>query len=316
MPSGRELLTLVRRAVGGWVEDGAPTMGASLAFYTLFSLAPVLLIVIGLAGVVVGREEAQAALVAEVTRLTGERAGMAVEDILDSAAAWEEGVMPAVVGLLAMVIGATTVFAELRTDLDRIWRARPARHGSLARLACARFFSFLMVLAIGLLLLLSLVASAALTGIGTQLFDQSPAVLRLVEFVVSFVVVTGLFALIYKILPSTRLAWSDVWLGAAVTSALFWAGKLLIGIYLARTAPDSTFGAAGALVLLIVWVYYSAQIFFLGAELTREFALRHGSRRAERRRRAPLEEMRAANDGMVHRARDIVRGRDRLLLQK
>jgi membrane protein len=310
---GRALLGLGRRALKGWIDDGAATMGASLAFYTLFSLAPLLLVAIGLAGFFVGRDEAQAALLAQVAHLSGEQAALGVEDLLDSAARWEQGSMPAIVGVAMLVFGATTVFAELRADLDRIWRHPVPSGGGLPKQAVARFFSFLMVAGIGLLLLLSLAASTALTAIGAPLFGGSQAAVYAIEFLTSLLVLTGLFAMIYKILPSTRLAWGDVWIGAIVTSALFWTGKFLIALYLARAAVGSAFGAAGALVLVMAWVYYSAQVFFLGAELTREFALRHGSRRSERHLRRPLSEIQAANEEMVDRARAIVRGSDKAL---
>jgi membrane protein len=308
----RELKGLARRAVGNWIDDGAPTMGASLAFYTLFSLAPLLLVAIGLAGFVVGREEAQGALLAQVTSLVGDQAAMAVEDLLDSAAQRDDGLLAATIGIAMLIFGATTVFAELRADLDRIWRYKATR-GGLRKMASARFFSFLLVAGIGVLLMASLAASTFLTAVGKNVFGGSQAAVYAIEFVSSFLMVTLLFAMIYKILPSTRLAWGDVWIGAMVTSLLFWVGKFAIALYLAHASVASSFGAAGTLVVLIAWVYYSSQIFFLGAELTKEFALRHGSKQGERKLRRPLDEMHAANEDMVDRARDIVRGRDRAL---
>ena len=313
----RETRTLAQRALRNWVDDGAATMGASLAFYTLFSLAPLLMVAIGVAGFFAGRDEAQAALISEVSRLIGEQAAMGVEDILDRATHMEEGIIPAIVGMATLFFGATTVFAELRTDLDRIWRFKPAKpQGSLTKLLLARGFSFLMVIGIGVLLTLSVLASTFLSAVGKEVFGKTPVVVWTLEFIVSFGVMTLLFAMIYKLLPSTRLAWRDVWLGAAVTSALFWIGKSLIAIYLGHGSVSSSFGAAGAVVLLVAWVYYSAQIFFLGAELTKEFALRHGSKQSDKRRlRKPLAEMQAANDDthLVDRARAIVRGKDKAL---
>lgn len=296
----RPFVALLKRTGRAWVDDGAPTMGAALAFYTLFSLAPLAMIAIGLAGFFVGREEAQAALVGEVARLVGEQAALGVEDLIDRAALWERGLLPAVVGIVTVVFGATTVFAELRADLDRIWHHKPVGGGSLMRLACGRLFAFLMVAAIGLLLLASVALTTVLTSAGEAVFGQSPQVLWLTEFGVSFAVVTVLFAMIYKILPSPRLEWRDVWMGAAVTAVLFWIGKFAIALYVSRAGIASSFGAAGTIVVLVMWVYYSAQVFFLGAEFTKEFALRHGSKRGERRPRRALGEMRAANDdGMV-----------------
>jgi len=313
----RETGRLVRRACQGWIDDGASTMGASLAFYTLFSLAPLLMIAIGLAGLFAGRDQAQATLISEVSRLVGEQAAIGVEDVLDRAKSIEEGIVPAIVGFATLFFGATTVFAELRTDLDRIWRHKPAKpRGGLMRMVCTRSMAFLMVLAIGVLLTLSVAATTLLSAVGPQLLGKAPAALFAMEFALSFAVMTLLFAMVYKILPSTPLAWRDVWMGAAITSVLFWAGKVLIGLYIAHASVASNFGAAGTVVMLVVWVYYSAQVFFLGAELTKEFALRHGSKQAEKRRlRKPLAEMQAANDEhhMIARARAIVKGKDQAL---
>ena len=269
---------LARRAVNGWIDDAAPSMGAALAFYTVLSLAPLLLVAIGLAGFFVGRDEAQSALVAQLTLLLGEKAALGIEGMLEAAGSREEGFMPALLGLATMVVGATTVFAELRSDLDRIWRYKAHKVSSISKLFFARFFSFLLVIGIGALLLVSLVASTFLAAVGDWWFGKSELAVHATEFITSFVVVTLLFALIYKVLPSRRIAWSDVWIGAAVTSVLFWVGKFLIALYISHTAVDSSFGAAGTLVIVILWVYYSSQVFFLGAEFTKEYALRHGSK--------------------------------------
>ena len=306
----RTLGQLLERAVRGWIADAAPSMGAALAFYTMLSLAPLLLVAVGIAGFFVGRDEAQSALISQLVLLLGEKAAYGIEALLDAAGSREEGFMPALIGLATMIVGATTVFAELRSDLDRIWRYKPHRQGGLAKLFFSRLFSFLLVSAIGALLLFSLAASTFLAALGNQWFGRSDLLLHAIEFFTSFVVITLLFALIYKILPSKPIAWGDVGVGAAVTSVLFWAGKFLIALYISHTAVDSTFGAAGALVLVIVWVYYSAQVFFLGAEFTREYALSLGSKRHERPMRKSLTEMNAAFDSLVNRAQDIVRGND------
>jgi membrane protein len=272
------LADLTRRSVKGWVDDAAPTMGAALAFYTVLSLAPLLLVATGVAGFVVGRDEAHAALIEQLALLLGDKAAIGIESMLDAAGSREEGFWPTVIGLATMFIGATTVFAELRVDLDRIWRTKAKPHGSFMEMVVARIFSFLLVMTIGGLLIFSLVASTFLAAVGTWWFGKSQLALQAIEFMTSFVVITLLFALIYKILPSRRIAWGDVWVGAAVTSVLFWLGKVLIALYISKTAVDSTFGAAGALVIVIVWVYYSAQVFFLGAEFTKEYALSRGSK--------------------------------------
>ena len=272
------LADLTKRSVKGWIDDAAPTMGAALAFYTVLSLAPLLLVAIGVAGFVVGRDEAHARLIEQLALLLGDKAAIGIEGMLDAAGSRDEGFWPAVVGLLTMFIGATTVFAELRTDLNRIWRTKEPLHGSVIELVLARIFSFLLVMAIGGLLIVSMVASTFLAAVGTWWFGKSQLALQAIEFTTSFVVITLLFAMIYKILPSRRIAWGDVWVGAAVTSVLFWVGKVLIALYISKTAVDSSFGAAGTLVIVILWVYYSSQVFFLGAEFTKEYALRHGSK--------------------------------------
>jgi len=274
----RALVDLSHRSVKGWIDDAAPTMGAALAFYTVLSLAPLLLVATGIAGFVVGQDEAHAKLIEQLALLLGDKAAMGIESMLDAAGTREEGFWPAAIGLLTMFIGATTVFAELRTDLDRIWRTKARVRGGAIELLLGRVFSFLLVMSIGGLLIFSLVASTFLAAVGTWWFGRSQLALQAIEFTTSFVVITLLFAMIYKILPSRRIAWGDVWVGAAVTSVLFWVGKVLIALYISKTAVDSSFGAAGALVIVIVWVYYSAQVFFLGAEFTKEYALSHGSK--------------------------------------
>jgi membrane protein len=306
-PDFHSLAALAKRAARAWIDDAAPSMGAALAFYTMLSLAPLLLVAVGVAGFFVGQDEAQRALVDQLALILGEKAAFGIETLLDAAGSRDEGMMPALIGLGTMVVGATTVFAELRADLDRIWRHKPV-HAGVAKMLFARFFSFLLVMAIGALLMLSLVASTFLAAVGAWWFGKSPLMVHAIEFFTSFVVVTLLFALIYKLLPSRRIAWGDVWVGAAVTSVLFWVGKFFIALYISHAAVDSTFGAAGALVVVILWVYYSAQVFFLGAEFTKEYALEYGSRRRERGR--PLAEMNADYDSLVNRAKDIVGGTD------
>nr|AUN35566.1 ribonuclease BN [uncultured bacterium] len=250
-------------------------MGAALAFYTLFSMAPLLLLVISIAGLAIGTDTARTLISDQLTTLLGSQGAGTVEQILEAADNRGKGILAAVASAATLVIGATTVFAELRRDLDRIWKTKKQQVRGLFRILWARIWSFGLVLTIGFLLMVSLALSALVTAFGSLLAEYlpgAPVILRSLEFVVSFLVVTGLFAMIYKILPSARIAWKDVWVGAAVTSLLFWIGKYLIGLYLARSAVASPFGAAGTLVVVIVWVYYSAQIFFLGAEFTRAYA--------------------------------------------
>jgi membrane protein len=313
-PSSRDARGLIKRAIDGWSNDNATSMGAALAFYTLFSLAPLLLVSIAVAGIFVGRNEAQNVLIAQLTQMIGDKAALGIESVLDAAGSRDEGILPAFLGAVTMFIGATTLFAELRQDLDRIWRCHLEKSQGLWGFVRTRLLAFGMVMAVGVLLLLSLAASALLATAGTRWFATSEPFMHALEFASSFVVMTLLFAMIYKLLPSTRIAWRDVWVGAAVTSMLFWVGKFAIGLYIGKAADTSTFSAAGTLTVVIVWVYYSSMVFFLGAEFTREFALHLGSRKHQRglpeRRRGSIE---AANDEeMVERAKKIVKGGDPL----
>lgn len=300
-----------------WADDAAPSMGAALAFYTLFSLAPVLLLALSIAGFFMDRNDAQNALVAQLTAMIGAKAALGIEGLLDAAGSRDNARLPGFLGLITLVIGATTVFAELRTDLDRIWRVSAPKAGNAWDFLRTRFLSFGLVVSIGFLLMVSLVASVAVSALGDRWFGGSAALVRGGEFAASFLVTTALFAMIFKLLPTPRIAWSDVWIGAAVTSLLFGIGKFLIGLYIGKTAVGSSFGAAGALVVVVVWVYYCAQVFFLGAEFTREYALHHGSKKHENyvfdRRRAPPGATAANEDRMVERALEIVKGKDPVL---
>jgi membrane protein len=285
----REYIGLFREAGRNWVADEAASMGAALAFYTLFSMAPLLLLVISIAGVLIGTDTARGLVMEQLNTLVGQQGADAIGGVLNAADNKAKGLFAAAMSLVTVIIGATSVFAELRRDLDRIWKFKRPEVRGLLKILWARIWSFGLVLTIGFLLMVSLVLSATVTAFGSYFADflpGAPFILRGLEFVVSFVVVTGLFAMIYKLLPSVRLEWADVRVGAAVTSLLFWIGKYLIGLYLAKSAVASPFGAAGTLVVVIVWVYYSAQIFFLGAEFTRVYAELRGSRRAEAARPA------------------------------
>ncbi|MGE5617088.1 MAG: YihY/virulence factor BrkB family protein, partial [Bacillota bacterium] len=272
----RELGQLVKCAAKGWSDDAASSMGAAVAFYTLFSLTPLLLVVIALAGVFIGRDAAENAVIVKIAEFVGEKAAYGIEAILDAAGTRTQGAFAAIAGIATLVIGATTVFAELRRDLDIIWRAPRPERGGVLNFLTTRALSFSMVMGAGLLLLGSLVASAMISAAGKHLMVHSALFAHAAEFVVSVLLVMGLFALIYKLLPSTSIAWSDVWVGSAVTSLLFWIGKFAIGVYIAKAAVGSSFGAAGAIVIVVAWVYYSSQVFFLGAEFTRQYAVRHG----------------------------------------
>lgn len=282
-PGLRDLLELARDAVSAWSRDYAPSMGAALSYYTIFSIAPLLLIVISIAGMVYGEEAARGAVFYQVRELMGDGAAVALQGLLASARKPAEGIIAALIGLALLIVGASSVFGELQSALDRIWRVPEQRKsGGLWTLLRTRLVSFAMIIGIGLLLIASLLASTLLAVLekwwGT-LFGARALLASALNIGLSYLMVTVMFAMIYKIMPRVRIAWRDVWTGAAITSLLFTAGKYAIGLYIGTSGVSSTFGAAGSLVVILVWVYYSAQIFLLGAEFTWVYAHRYGSRR-------------------------------------
>jgi membrane protein len=284
--TGSGIWPLIKMSVVSWRKDHASSMGAALAYYTLFSIAPVLIIVIAVAGFFFGAEAARGEIVAQLRGLLGEDGATAVQGLLESASDREEGLFATISSIALLLLGATTVFAELQSDLDRIWRAEAKPINGLWAFLRARLLSFGLVLVLAFLLLVSLVLSAALAALGNWWggwFEGWAVLLEIINFVVSFAITTGLFAVIYKLLPRTKIAWHDVWIGAAVTALLFAVGKFLIGLYIGRSGVASGFGAAGSFVVLLVWVYYSTQIFLLGAEFTWVYTHEFGSRRGKAR---------------------------------
>jgi membrane protein len=259
-------------------------MGAALAFYTLFSVAPILIIALAIAGWVFGPHTAETELLAQLQALIGSAGADALKNLLTSAHYSDKKGMAAVVGVVTLVVGATSVFGELQHALDVIWGApKSKREIGWWRLLRTRLLSFGMVLGVGFLLLVSLIASAVLAAFGGWLeaqFGGLQIVLPLLDVAVSFGMTVVLFAMIYKYVPHQEIAWRDVWIGAVVTAFLFTIGKWLIGLYLGRSSFNGAYGAAGSLIVLLLWVYYSAQIFLLGAEFTRVFAYSQGSRAA------------------------------------
>ena len=279
----KQLWPLARQAGLSWVDDYAASMGAALAYYTLFSIAPLLLISISIAGLVFGEDAARGQIFEQLRGFMGEQGAAAVEGLLKNAGKPAQGVVGAAIGVVVLLVGAMSVFGELQNALDRIWRAPPQRQVSgLWSLVHSRLLSFGMILAVGFLLIVTLVASAAMVALGkwwSPWFRGWVVLAEGVNFVFSFALVTVTFALIYKIMPRVRVQWRDVWVGAAVTALLFTVGKFLIGLYIGTTSFASAFGAAGSLAVLLIWMYYSAQIFLLGAEFTWVYAHVYGSRR-------------------------------------
>ena len=263
---------LIKAAVSSWVDDFAPSMGAALSYYTVFSLAPMLLIVIGVAGLIFGAEAARGEIVTQLRGLMGEQGAIAVEELLKSASDPGKGILATIVGFGTLLVGATAVFAELQSSLDRIWRTpAPPNESGIWGIIRTRILSFGLILGLGFLMIVSLVLSAALAALGNwwgSYLGNWEFVLQALNFVVSFGVVTVVFAAIYKFMPHATIAWRNVWVGAIVTALLFTIGKFLISLYIGKSGVASGFGAAGSFAVLLVWVYYSAQIFLLGAEFT------------------------------------------------
>jgi membrane protein len=285
----RAIFSLFKEAVDAWIEDYAPSMGAALSYYTLFSIAPLLLIAVGVAGLVFGEQAARGEIFGQLRELMGDQGASAVERLLASVDKPEGGLIATAAGIGALLLGAMSVFGELQNALDRIWRA-PARKKSAGwwNLLHSRLLSFGMILCIAFLLMISLVVSALLSALGKlwgPAFKDWETAAHFIDVLLSFGLVTVLFALIYKFIPRVRIPWRDVWVGAGVTAVLFAVGKFAIGLYLGKSTVASAFGAAGSLAVMMVWVYYSAQIFLLGAEFTWVYAHAYGSRRGERRPR-------------------------------
>jgi len=271
---------MIKETFKEWQEDGALDLGAALSYYAIFSLAPLLLIVIGVAGLVWGREAVQGQLVSQLQGLVGEQGGQAIQTMIANAGKHGSGVMATIIGVVTILFGATGVFVQLQTSLDRIWNVEPRPGAGIRGFVKTRLLSFGMILGIGFLLLVSLVLATAVTAVTTWATGLMPAAKVLAEgltFVVSFALTTLLFAMIFKVLPDVKIAWRDVWIGAAATALLFTLGKFLIGLYLAKSSVASTYGAAGSLVIVLLWIYYSSQILFLGAEFTQVYAGRYGS---------------------------------------
>ena len=268
MGTARRAGEIVMAAARKWVDDRAPSMGAALAYYTAFSLAPLLVIVIAVAGLSVGHDTAQAAIVAQLGDLLGETGAKSIEGMLDATADLGTGTLALGIGLATLLLGATTAFAELQDDLDRIWAVEPSAASGVWNLVRTRLLSFGMVLCVAFLLTVSLVVTAAIAAMGRYMFGGTEVVLQTLNLLASLLVITLLFASIYKILPKTPIAWRDVWEGALFTSILFAIGKLLIGLYIGKSSVASAFGSAGPFVALMVWIYYSTQVFLFGAEVT------------------------------------------------
>jgi len=270
---------LVWQTVSEWSQDDVPQLGAALAFYTALSIAPLLVIALGVAALAFGAVAARGRLTDELSSLVGEHGGVALEEMIASANEPTTGSVAALMSFATLVFGASGVFGQLQSSMNAIWGAKPKPNLGIWGFLRARFLSIAMVWGTAFLLLASLLVSAGLGAVTSKLEGQAwPWVAQAVHFLVSFAVVTVLFAMIFKFLPDVRIAWRDVWLGAIITGGLFNAGKFAIGAYLGHSTMASSYGVAGSFVVLLVWTYYSAQLVFFGAEFTQFFANRRGSR--------------------------------------
>jgi membrane protein len=275
-----EFWGLPKQAVLSFIDDEALSRGAAIAFYTVTSIAPILLIVVAIAGLVYGREAAQQAITTQLSGLMGQQTAQLLETAVANASDQSSGILATLIGVATLIATASGTFGEIQSALNAIWKAKP-EGTTVSRLIRARAASLGLVVTLGFLLVVSLAASAALTAFGHRLDAVLPfgkIVMMVLNFVLSFVLISVLFAAVYKVLPDRHLEWRDVIAGAALTSLLFVIGKSLIGWYIGSSAISSTYGAAGSLIVLLLWVYYSAQIFLLGAEFTKVFANRHGSK--------------------------------------
>lgn len=274
--------TLLKRTSLEWWTDKAQQLGAALSFYTMLSLAPLILLIIGAVGMFIGRDAAQSALLDQVQQMVGAEGSEAIAEIIQNSQEPAANLLAMILGGVTLFVGATGVFGQLQDSLNTIWEVEPKPGRGVWGMVKDRFLSFSMVLGMGFLLLVSLALSAAIAAMGSYFEhlvpDAAPALLHVGQLVVSLILFTLLFAMMFKLLPDVKMAWSDVWIGAAITALLFAIGKFLIGLYVGKSAVGSTYGAAGSFVVLLIWVYYSSQILFFGAEFTQVYANMFGSR--------------------------------------
>ncbi len=276
----KTLWEILKETGSKWMDDNVPRLSAAVAFYSLFSLAPLLVIAVSIAGMIYGERAARGELVVQIRHAVGEHGAFVIQHLVASAYNFRSGVLASILASLALFFGATAVFVELQGAMDTIWGIKSRSRGFALDFFRQRLIAFVMSLGIGFLLLLSLFASTLINFLSDHLgiVARYLPLYRYGDILISFAIITILFAMIYKILPSAKVAWGNVWFGAFVTSFLFTGGKFLIGLYLGHSTVESIFGAAGSLVILLFWIYYSAQVFFFGAELTYIYSNRSGSK--------------------------------------
>jgi membrane protein len=276
------MLSLFKQTASEWMEDDAPTLGAALAYYTVFSLAPLMTIAIAIAGFFFGKEAAQGQIFDELRGLLGEEGGKAVEEMVQSASAQPTaGIVATIISVIMLLFGASGVFGQLQASLNAIWGVKPKPGRGVLGTIQDRLLSFGFTLVVGFLLLVSLLLTAGIALVADwvgSLMPGSETIAQMLNILFSLAMITLLFAMIFKFLPDAKIAWRDVWVGAFITAALFTIGKFALGIYLGKSGVASSYGAAGSLIVLLLWVYYSSQILFFGAEFTQVYANRFGTR--------------------------------------
>ena len=277
----KEIWSLIKETFQDWSEDKAPRLAAALSYYTVFSLAPLLVLVIAITGFIIGNnQQIREQIITQVQSTVGAQGAEAVSTLIDNTSQPRSGIIATIIGVGTLLLGATGLFGQLQDALNTIWEVKPKEGRGIMGMIKDRFLSFTMILGVSFLLLVSLVISAALTLINnyfTNLLGGLGILAQILNIVISIGVISLIFAMIFKILPDVEISWGDVWIGALVTAILFTIGKQLLGVYLGSSATTSAYGAAGSLVVLLLWVYYSAQILFLGAEFTQVYARRYGS---------------------------------------
>jgi len=300
MLSLNQIRQLVRTTITDWNEDKVPRLGAALAFYTALSIAPLVVLSLRLASIFFDDEAATGQLRGQMQSLVGESGAAAIEQMIAGGNESEEGVWVTLLGAATLLFGASGVFGQLQDSLNTIWEVRPKPGRGWMGMIRDRFLSLSMVLGVAFLLLVSLLVSTVLSALGATL-DVLPDSLHFlahaVDAALSIGVFTGLFGLMFKVLPDVEMSWRDVWVGAALTAVLFFVGKLAIGLYLGHSAMASSYGAAGSFVVLLVWVYYAAQVFFLGAEFTQVYANEYGSRIRPAANAEPVTAEKRAQEG-------------------
>jgi membrane protein len=297
----KTIIDILKKTYSEWSEDKASRLAAALAYYSVISLAPILVILIAIAGLVFGKEAAQGQVVSEIRQFVGDLGAEAIQTVIVNTSDPQSGTFATIFGVITLLFGASGVFAQLQDGMNTIWEVQPKPGRGIFAVIKDRFLSLTMVLGVGFLLLVSLGISAALAAFGKFLGGILPlpeVLLAILNFIISFCLITLLFAMIFKFLPDVKIGWRDVWIGAALTSFLFTLGKFILGFYLGRSSVTSAYGAAGSIVLILIWVYYSSQILFFGAEFTQVYANTYGSRIKPDKDAVPITEEARAQEGI------------------